>query len=78
LGLGDGPITHPFKTKWITEMYEIMRRFYSPMRGLQQLINFSNFSTALTITLPQPDNFDKIDVALRLLALLQIQGKILF
>jgi len=56
-------------------MYEIMSRFYSPMRGLQQ-INFSNFLTTLTITLPQPDNFDKIDVALRLLALLQIQGKI--
>jgi len=46
-------------------MYEIMRRFYSPMRGLQH-------------NLPQPDNFDKIDVALRLLALLQIQGKIRF
>ena len=50
---------------------------YSPMRGLEQL-TFQIFLTTLTITLLQPNNFDKISVALRLLVSLQIQGKICF
>ena len=58
-------------------MYEIMRRFYITHAPITT-VNFSNLLTTLTITLPQPDNFDKIDVVLRLLDLLQIQGKIRF